>query len=272
MHEFGPHFGHYSNFCNKITYFATEWVRGGGALARGAVFRYNGQKDEEADGVREIYCVEDDGDIARSVAAYLGARGFQVTALSSAAGARAALEARRPELLLLDWNLPDGDGELLCRWVRERFGDRLPVLFLTVKGAAADVVRALGAGADDHLSKPFDLSVLHARVLALLRRAGGEAALRCGPLRLDRARREAWCGEERLELSPVEYRLLQLLMENAGRTLTRARLLEEIWDAEGNFVNDNTLTVAVKRLREKLDDPGRVRTVRSFGYRLEDEP
>lgn len=120
--------------------------------------------------------------------------------------------------------------------------------------------------------KPFELEVLCSRMEALLRRAGNAAdlCLSCGPISLDRGRMAVCVGGEEVALSQPEYRLLLLLMENKGRTLTRERLLEQIWDSSGNYVNDNTLTVTMKRLREKLRQPACIKTVRSFGYRMED--
>ena len=121
------------------------------------------------------------------------------------------------------------------------------------------------------MTKPFELEVLYSRILALLRRTGGSPGqiLVCGEIRLDRSRMEVWSGGRKVPVSQTEYQILLLLMENRGRTVTRQSLLEQVWDSSGSYVNDNTLTVAVKRLREKLGHPACFRTVRSFGYRME---
>lgn len=218
-----------------------------------------------------IYYVEDEADIGWGVREYLQKKGFEVTVLGTAREARAALEQSLPSLALIDWNLPDESGEQLCRWIRRRWR-KLPVIFLTVRGESGDIVRGFENGADDYIPKPFDLAVLHARIRALLKRTGGccGSRLSCGPLSLDLETTEVRWGMETLPVSPVEYRLLKTLLENQNRTVTRQSLLEAIWDSSGNYVNDNTLTVAMKRLREKLPEPGCIRTVRSFGYRMEE--
>ena len=222
----------------------------------------------------DIYYVEDDAAIACAVKEYLEQKNCRVTVFDRIETARRKLLLELPDLTLVDWNMPDGRGDALCRWIRERQPE-LPLIFLTVRGDSRDVVSGFQSGADDYVVKPFELEVLASRIRALLRRAGQtekaqEAILHCGRLRLDTERMAAFCGETEIALSRPEYELLRLLMENQGRTLTRARLLEQIWDSGGNFVNDNTLTVTVKRLREKLGNPACLKTVRSFGYRMED--
>lgn len=218
-----------------------------------------------------VWEVEDDAALAGTVAEYLTLRGCEVRAFGSADAARQALLARRPDLVLPDWNLPDGGGDALCRWLRQRWPG-LPVIFLTVRDDARDIVAGLEAGGDDYLIKPFLLEVLAGRIRAVLRRTLGEAGslLRCDEIRLDTEQAAVWQGERPVALTGAEYRLLLLLLQNKGRTLTRARLLEQLWDAQGSFVGDNTLTVTVKRLREKLSDPPCLKTVRSLGYRMED--
>lgn len=123
------------------------------------------------------------------------------------------------------------------------------------------------------MTKPFELEVLHSRIHALLRRAGNVPGqyLSCGSVSMDQNKTAVFYEEEEITVSQTEYQLLQLLMENKGKTVTRERLLTQIWDANGNYVNDNTLTVTMKRLREKLHHPSCLKTIRSFGYRMEDE-
>ena len=127
-------------------------------------------------------------------------------------------------------------------------------------------------GADDYIVKPFELTVLYSRILALLRRtkAVRESKLFCNDLVIDKEKLAVYYQQEEIPVSQPEYHLLLLLMENKGKTVTRKQLLEEIWDSNGNYVNDNTLTVTMKRLREKLHNPPCLKTVRSFGYRMED--
>lgn len=148
----------------------------------------------------------------------------------------------------------------------------LPVIFLTVRGESQDIVAGFSDGADDYVVKPFELEVLHSRILALLRRTQRvkETSLFCGDIVLDREKIAVYCGLEEVALSQPEYQLLLFLMENKGRTLMRSQILERVWDMNGNYVNDNTLTVTMKRLREKLHHPACIKTVRSFGYRMEE--
>ncbi len=220
----------------------------------------------------EIYYVEDDRDIAEGVKSYLEARDFRVTILESVTDAKQALLKRQPAMIIIDWNLPDGSGDTLCGWIRRRFGENLPVLFLTVKGETADIVKGFQNGADDYVIKPFDLEVLYSRIQAILRRTGsGESReLYCDKIRLDAEKMAVYREDEEVSLSQPEYQLLMFLMEHKGKTVTREKLLAKVWDVNGNYVNDNTLTVTMKRLREKLGNPACIRTVRSFGYRMED--
>ena len=220
----------------------------------------------------EILLVEDDGDIAFAVTAGLARAGYTAHSARTLAQAKAAFDAPRPDLILLDYNLPDGPGDDFCRWVKARADT--PVIFLTVRDEEADIVRGLDLGADDYIVKPFSLAVLLSRVAAVLRRAvPGHTAdgwLHCGALALDPAETKAYREGREIALTAQEYRLFAVLMENKNQTLTRARLLEKLWDADGNFVSDNTLTVTMKRLREKLGRPSYIQTLRGIGYRLEE--
>ena len=220
----------------------------------------------------ELYYVEDDPDIASAVKEYLGQKGCRVTIGGTLAQARQDLEAQTPACVLLDWNMPDGEGNSFCRWIRARWKE-LPVIFLTVRDDTCDIISGFEYGADDYVTKPFELEVLHSRIHALLRRAGNVQSqyLSCGSISIDKNKMAVFYGEEEITVSQAEYQLLQLLMENKGKTVTRERLLAQIWDNNGNYVNDNTLTVTMKRLREKLHHPSCLKTIRSFGYRMEDE-
>lgn len=219
-----------------------------------------------------IYYVEDDLDIAENVKTYLEIRQMEVSVFYSIADAKQALLKKRPALLLVDRNMPDGDGDELCRWIRRLWGNQLPILYLTVRGETADIVQGFQDGADDYVVKPFELEVLYSRILALLRRSGQtkETRLFCDHLLLDIDKMSVFCEQEEILLSQPEYQLLLLLMQNKGKTVTRKQLLERVWDSNGNYVNDNTLTVTMKRLREKLHNPTCLKTIRSFGYRMEE--
>lgn len=219
----------------------------------------------------EIYYVEDDENIAQAVKEYLEQHYCLTSVFSTIAAARQALKHHVPAVVLVDWNMPDGHGDTLCRWIRSNWKE-LPVIFLTVRDDSRDIVSGFQNGADDYVVKPFELEVLHSRILALLRRAGNVSKqyLSCDKISLDRKRMAVFFDMEEISLSRSEYELLLYLLENKGRTVTRESILAHIWDSNGCYVNDNTLTVTMKRLREKLHQPSCLKTVRSVGYRLED--
>lgn len=219
----------------------------------------------------EVYYAEDDETIGQSVKEYLEQQHCKVILFKTIADVKQALLSRLPAVVLLDWNMPDGQGDQLCRWIRKRWED-LPVIYLTVRGDSNDIVTGFQNGADDYVVKPFDLVVLHSRILALLRRSerASDTKLLCDGLMLDKEKKAVYDGQKEIILSQPEYRILLILMENKGKTITRRQLLEQVWDNSGNYVNDNTLTVTIKRLRGKLNCPACLKTIRSFGYRMED--
>lgn len=219
----------------------------------------------------DLYYIEDDPDVARAVKEYMEQKGFRVTICTTLAMARSAIEDRVPTLVLLDWNMSDGHGDGLCRWIRGKWKE-LPVIFLTVRGDSRDIVSGFQNGADDYVVKPFDLEVLYSRILALLRRTGNVAKryLSCDEIKMDQNRQMVFCRSEEIRLSAAEYQLLLYLMKHKGKTVTREKILEQVWDVNGNYVNNNTLTVTMKRLRDKLSRPACLKTVRSVGYRMED--
>lgn len=219
----------------------------------------------------EIYYAEDDPQIAGMVKAYLEQYDYRVTIYPALTEIEEALKRQVPAMVLLDWNMPDGQGEALCRLIRKNWKE-LPVIFLTVRGDSADVVSGFQSGADDYVVKPFELEVLYSRIKALLRRSGNVSSqyLSCDGISMDINSRQVFCGRNEVHLSEAEYEVLLCLMRGRGRIVTREKLLEQVWDVNGNYVNDNTLTVTVKRLREKLGQPPCLKTVRSVGYRMED--
>lgn len=219
----------------------------------------------------DLYYIEDDLNIAFAVKEYLEQEKCKVTICDSLAKARKKLEEHVPSLVLLDWNMPDGHGDNLCRWIRSNWKD-LPIIFLTVRGDSSDIVSGFRNGADDYVVKPFELEVLYSRILAVLRRTGNvaEQYISCDAIRIDQNRHAVFCNSEEISLSIVEYQLLLYLMKNKGKTVTREKILEQVWDANGNYVNNNTLTVTMKRLRDKLSQPSCLKTIRSVGYRMED--
>ncbi len=219
----------------------------------------------------DLYYIEDDPNIACIVKEYLEQRNFKVTICVTLAQARQILKEHVPTLVLLDWNMPDGYGDSLCQWIRRNWKE-LPIIFLTVRGDCTDIVSGFKNGADDYVVKPFELEVLYSRILALLRRTGNvaEQYLSCDGILIDQNRHIVFCHSEEISLSTAEYQLLLYLMQNKGKTVTREKILEQVWDVNGSYVNNNTLTVTMKRLRDKLYQPKCLKTVRSVGYRMED--
>ena len=217
-----------------------------------------------------LFLLEDDEALAEALAWALEKNDFAVTRAATLAEARKLLAGGDFALLVLDVGLPDGSGFGLCRELRAA-GSAVPILFLTAADEEVSIIRGLDGGGDDYMTKPFQLR-------ALLRRAGGAAApqtLRSGGLVIDLPGCRVTRGGRTLELTAAEYRLLCLLVRHAGQTLTRRAILDELWDGTGDFVDDNTLSVYVRRLRSKVEeDPGAPRhllTVRGFGYRWEGE-
>ncbi len=198
--------------------------------------------------------------------------GFTV---KSAAGQEEALEmldAERFELVLLDISLPDGNGFSLCSAIKTDY--KIPVIFLTASGDEYSTVTGFNLGADDYVAKPFRPRELISRIKNVLRLTGNAGTtVRLGDVLVDTVKGSASKNGKDLYLSALEYRLLLAFINSRGRVLTRNQLLEAIWDAAGEYVNDNTLTVYIKRLREKIEDdpqnPEIIITVRGMGYRLE---
>lgn len=219
----------------------------------------------------ELYYAEDDTNIASVVKEYLEQKDFKVSVYHTISEIKLALENHVATIVLLDWNMPDGHGDNLCRWIRSKWKE-LPIIFLTVRGNSTDIVSGFRNGADDYVVKPFELEVLYSRILAVLRRTGNvaEQYLTCDGIMIDQNRHAVFCHSEEIPLSMAEYQLLLYLMQNKGRTITREKILEQVWDANGNYVNNNTLTVTIKRLRDKLSQPACLKTIRSVGYRMED--
>lgn len=218
---------------------------------------------------RVIWYVEDDEDIARYVVALLEDAGYRARPFPSGLAVRNAFPAESPDALLIDWNLPDDAGPSVCRWVR-RHNEALPVMMVTVRDEPSDIVAGLRAGADDYVTKPFHPDVLLGRIEALLRRSpAGTTTLTCGDVTLDGERHRVSVGGAPVELAPLEYRILSLLMERKGRLVSREALRDRAWE-DGRPVSDNALTVTVKRLRAKLAPADCLKTIRSFGYRMEE--
>lgn len=222
--------------------------------------------------MERILLVEDDATIVAALTQFLRSEGFSVQSASGQTEALAAMEAAEFDLVLLDVGLTDGNGFSICSAIKQR--TKSAVIFLSASGDEYSVVTGLDLGADDYIAKPFRPRELISRIRSVLRRTGvAQSVIELGSVRVDTDRAAATKNGADLNLSALEYRLLLVFLNHRGITLSRAKLLEEIWDVAGDFVNDNTLTVYIKRLREKLEDdpqePLLIRTVRGVGYRLE---
>lgn len=224
--------------------------------------------------MERLLLLEDDESLLEGLVYALEKNGFRLQTARTAAQARKLLESgERFSLLLLDVTLPDGTGFEICDWVRKR-GEDVPIIFLTAADEETSIIRGLDGGGDDYITKPFKLGELCSRIRALLRRSRtnitGRSILSSREITVDLENCRAMKNGQDLELTAAEYRLLCLLLKNAGRTLSRKRILDVLWDGNGCFVDDNTLSVYIRRLREKIEeDPSRPRylvTVRGFGY------
>lgn len=220
---------------------------------------------------QRIFLVEDDDQIAKNLTRLLSAEAFVVTCAATRREAAKILAKNRFDLALVDISLPDGSGYAVCTEIRQT--QDIPVIFLTASGDEASVVTGFHMGADDYIIKPFRPRELIARIQAALRRQNRMPAVYelCG-LTVDTGSGTVVKAGREVFLSALEYRLLLIFVGNPRSIITRDRLLNELWDAAGEFVNDNTLSVYIRRLREKLEDdpasPRIILTVRGLGYRL----
>jgi len=231
----------------------------------------------------KVFLLEDDDAITMGLKYSLEKEGYEVFATDSAKEAVKKWNPGIYDICILDINLPDGNGYDVCRFIKEK--EDIPVIFLTASDAEVNVVMGLEMGADDYICKPFRVGELMARVRTVLRRswkrAGGGLATDSGVERIGNISiytgeakvtvRDEESGQERnVELTALEYRLLLTFCNNKGMVLSRNQLLQDMWDVSGDFVNDNTLTVYIKRLRDKIEkdpsDPQIIKTVRGLGY------
>ena len=220
-----------------------------------------------------ILLVEDDPAIIQNLTEFLRGEGFALTAARGQAEAIGLLAENRYDLALVDISLAQGNGFAVCAAIKAKTDT--PVICLTASGDEYSVVTGLDMGADDYISKPFRPRELVSRIRTVLRRTGRSQPVFClSGLHVDTERGQVRKNGREVFLSALEYRLLLVFCSNPGKVLSRSRLLEEIWDVAGDYVNDNTLTVYIKRLRDKIEDdpqdPQRIRTVRGLGYKMGD--
>lgn len=222
--------------------------------------------------MNKILIVEDDFYLSKNIRLLLEKEGYEVITADSCTLAKVAMEKELPDLCLADIMLPDGNGFELCSFIRQRF--TMPVIVISARDDEESIVRGLELGADDYVTKPFKPKELLSRIRANLRRAGLQNSTMvyvCDGLELDVDRHLVRKNGEVLELRNLEYRLLECFMKQPEIVLKRTVLLEHIWDKDGNFIEDNTLSVTMKRLREKIgetpDGKAYIETIRSVGYR-----
>jgi two-component system phosphate regulon response regulator PhoB len=222
---------------------------------------------------RKILVVEDETPIRQMIAFNLTRAGFEVAEAEDCSSARRRIADSRPDLVLVDWMLPDSSGLELTRTLRRDEASReVPIIMLTARAEERDKVLGLDGGADDYITKPFSPRELLSRINALLRRAAPPAdeELVAGELRLDPVSHRVHVGESEVAVGPTEYRLLKFLMENRDRVYTRAQLLDFVW-GQNVYVEERTVDVHVRRLRKVLEPSGTdryVQTVRGAGYRF----
>lgn len=223
----------------------------------------------------KIFILEDDASIAMGLEYSLQKEGYETALAKTVKQALEIISQEAFSLYILDLTLPDGSGYDVCREIKAK-GD-LPVIFLTAFDDEVNVVMGFDLGADDYISKPFRVNELMARIKSVLRRYNSEngksGIIELHGLKINTNEAKVYKNGSEIILTAMEYRLLLILINNKGRVLSRNQLLENIWDIDGIFVNDNTLTVYIKRLRDKIEDnsdePKIIKTVRKMGYILE---
>ena len=222
----------------------------------------------------KILVVDDELNICELLKLYLENEGYTVFTANDGQAAVTAFQQKAPDLVLLDIMLPKMDGWQVCREIRKT--SSAPIIMLTAKGETFDKVLGLELGADDYISKPFRLRELMARIKTVLRRSKGAATeeIRINGLTVRMKEGKVLKNGQEVILTALEYKLLLTFLQNRDRVLSRNMLLESIWDVAGDFVSDNTLSVYIKRLREKIEDdpvePQIIKTVRGMGYKVDE--
>lgn len=224
----------------------------------------------------KLFVLEDDAAIGMGLSYSLKNEGYDVTVAKNVKSAYEILNKETFSLYILDLTLPDGSGYDVCREIKKS-GD-FPVIFLTAYDDEVNVVMGLELGADDYISKPFRVKELLERIKSVLRRYSKDSpdgVVSVGSIKVNTNEAKVYKNGAEIILTAMEYKLLLIFINNRGKVLSRQRLLEDIWDVAGDFVNDNTLTVYIKRLRDKIEEdpakPAVIKTVRGLGYIIDDE-
>lgn len=224
----------------------------------------------------KLLIIEDDTGLNRGISFAMEQEGYEVVSARTLREGETLFGKEKPDAIILDLNLPDGDGLDFCKKVRQRSGaaGETAILMLTARDLETDEIMGLTNGADDYITKPFSVSVLKIRLQNILRRKADspeeEYKITSGDVTLDLRTFRAFCQGEELDLSMTEFRLLQFFMENKNRALLKEQVLQRVWDVDGNYVEENTLSVNISRLRRKLGSD-HIRTIQGIGYLWEEK-
>ena len=225
----------------------------------------------------KILIIEDDTGLNRGISFALEQDGYQTLCARTLKEGYTLFEEESPDAVILDLNLPDGDGIEFCKEIRKLPGEKskTPLLMLTARDMEVDEIMGLSSGADDYMTKPFSISVLKIRLQNMTRRKHSENEtehiIKSGKISLDTSTFRAFCEDEEIILSITEFRLLQYFLEHKNQALLKEQILQQVWDTDGNFVEENTLSVNISRLRKKLGG-NYIRTIQGIGYLWEENP
>lgn len=221
----------------------------------------------------KILIVEDDRDLREGLSLSFSGDGYDVTEVGTKNDGIQAITKDNYDIVFLDCNLPDGTGFELCKEVRDY--SSIPIIMLTARDTELDEIKALELGVDDYLSKPFSLGVLKARMKRILHKTSENTKIVTGSLIIDRSTCKVYKKGSEIYLSKLEYRLLMYLIENKNHILSKEQILERIWDSDGKYVDNNTVSVNISRLRTKIEDdisnPNWIKTVHGIGYIWKEE-
>ena len=221
--------------------------------------------------MKKILLIEDNEAIIMGLKYLLEQENFQVISAKTAKESKEKLDNKNIDIVLLDVSLPDGNGFEICKEIKEK--NDIPIIFLTAQDEETSIVLGLDLGADDYIVKPFRTRELISRIKSVLRRYGKKEEnniIQYKDIKIDTISAKVYKNNKEIIFTSLEYKILLMLFTNQNKLITREQLLEKIWDIAGNFVNDNTLTVYIKRIREKLEDDSIIKTVRGLGYRIGD--
>lgn len=217
--------------------------------------------------MKKILLVEDNESIIKGLKYTLEQEGFNVSVSKYANEAKAIVNREIFDLVILDITLPDGSGFDICKLIKKT--KNTPVIFLTARDEENDIVQGFDLGADDYVVKPFKTRELISRINRMFKQNQTSNIIICQNVKLDMDSAKVLVDDKEVSFSPLEYKLLILLFSNMDKIITREKLLDKIWDEVGNFVNDNTLTVYVKRIRDKLKNENIIKTIKGLGYRVD---